>query len=141
MHGKSWCGCVLAILFAFVLCGTRTVGAWADDVKVDDVKTTDEGKAEDFKGKAFDLKEKGTAGITLTCLADKKVSVTVRSDKKTDINLFVYDVAKQLVAKDDSPGPECDLSFTPKATGKYTLVVLNKGPGENRSTLKVTFDK
>jgi hypothetical protein len=142
MHGKSWKGRVLVVLFTFVaLCGTQTGGARADDVKVDDVKATDEGKAETFKGKAFDLKDKGLAGVTLTFPAGKRVSVTVRSDKKTDVNLFVYDSAKKLVAKDDSPGPECDLSFTPKETGKYTLVVLNKGAGANRSTLKVAFDK
>jgi hypothetical protein len=142
MAGKSWRRCVLALLFAvLVLGGTRTGGVRADDVKLDDVKATDEGKAEDFKGKAFDLKENGAAGITLTFPAAKKVSVTVRSDKKSDVNLFVYDSAKKLVGKDDSPGPDCDLSFTPKKAGKYTLVVLNKGPGENRSTLKVSFDK
>jgi hypothetical protein len=142
MVGKSWRGCALALLLAVsVLGGTQTGDVRADDVKVDEVKATDEGKAEDFKGKAFDLKEKGLAGIVLTFPADKKVSVTVRSDKQSDVNLFVYDAAKKLVVKDDSPGPECDLSFTPKKAGKYTLVVLNKGPGANRSTLKVAFDK
>jgi hypothetical protein len=142
MGGKSYGGCVLAVLFALgVLCAAPTGGARADDVKVDDVKATDEGKAEDFKGKAFDLKENGLVGVTLAFPADKKASVTVRSDKKTDVNLFVYDSAKKLVAKDDSPGPSCDLTFTPKEGGKYTLVIQNKGPGENRSTLKVAFDK
>jgi hypothetical protein len=126
MAGKGWSNCVRAVLVAVVvLGGMRTGGVRADDVKVDDVKATDEGQAEDFKGKALDLKANGAAGITLTFPAAKKASVTVRSDKKSDVNLFVYDAAKKLVAKDDSPGPDCDLSFTPKKAGKYTLVVLN----------------
>jgi hypothetical protein len=142
MDGRKRRSCILAILIGLaVLCGQRTGDARADDIKPDDVKATDEGKAADFKAKAFDLKEKGRAGIILTFPAGKKVSVTVKSDRQTDINLFVFDAAKKLVAKDDSPGPDCDLTFTPKEDGKYTLVVLNKGPGENRSTLKVTFAK
>jgi hypothetical protein len=142
MTGKSGRGFVLAVLFMLgVLCAKPTGGARADDIKVDDVKAIDGGKAENFKGKTFDLKEKGLAGITLVFPADKKASVTVRSDKKTDVHLFVYDSEKKLVAKDDSPGPSCDLTLTPKKAEKYTLVVFNKGPGENRSTLKVAFDK
>ena len=38
-----------------LLCGTRAEGA----------KPTDEGKAADFKGKTFELKEKGEASIIL----------------------------------------------------------------------------
>ncbi|HYT91043.1 MAG TPA: hypothetical protein VEL76_20190 [Gemmataceae bacterium] len=132
MDGKSWRVGLLAILCTLlVLCRT---GA-------QDGKATDEGKAEEFKGKTFDLKEKGKAAIILTFPADKKVLVTVRSEKKSDVNLFVYDAAKKVVAKDDSPGPDCDLTFTPKEAGKLTLVVVNLGPGENRSTLKVSFGK
>jgi hypothetical protein len=140
MNGRSWRRYIVSILFALVVfCGTRTREAKAEDVKVDDVKATDAGNAVDFKTKAFDLKEKGLAGVTLTFPAGKKASITVRSDKKTDVHLFVYDAAKKVVAKDTSPGPSCDLSFTPKEAGKYTLVVRNQGPGENRSTLKVAF--
>jgi hypothetical protein len=67
--------------------------------------------------------------------------VTVKSEKETDIHLFVYDAAKKVVAKDDSPGPSCELNFTPKTDGKYVLEVRNLGPGDNRSTLKVSFKK
>ena len=64
----------------------------------------------------------------------------MRSKEKTDINLFIYDADKKLVAKDDSPGPDCDVSFTPGEAGKLKLVVRNLGPGENRSTLKVKVE-
>lgn len=118
-----------------------TLGVLLAGARAEDDKATDGGKAEAFKSKTFDLKEKGKAAITLEFPAGKQASVTVRSEKKTDVHLFVYDVNKKVVAKDDSPGPSCDLTFTPKTAGKYTLEVRNLGPGENRSTLKVTFGK
>jgi hypothetical protein len=126
-----WCVPVAFVALATVLCAARA----------QEVKATDGGKAEEFKGKAFDLKDKGTAAIMLTFPAGKEASVTIRSDKKTDVNLFVYDAAKKLVAKDDSPGPSCDLTFTPKQAGPFTLEIRNLGPGENRCTLKVELGK
>jgi hypothetical protein len=42
---------------------------------------------------------------------------------------------------DDSPGPSCEVEFTSKEGGKYTIEVVNKGPGANSSTLKVSFGK
>ena len=132
MHGKSWRVVLLAALVALlVLSGTRA----------QDGKVPDEGAAEKFKGKTFDLKEKGKAAIKLTFPAGKKVSVTVRSDKQSDINLFVYDAAKKVVAKDDSPGPDCDVKFTPKEAGTYTFEIRNLGPGDNRCTLQVELAK
>jgi hypothetical protein len=131
MSGKYRATYVLAALFAFVLLG----GPRAED------KPADAGKAEDFKGKTFALKAKGKAAVTLAFPAGKKATLTVRSTKETDINLFVKDADGKVVAKDDSPGPSCDLTFTPKEAGKYTLEVLNKGPGDNSSTLKVSFAK
>jgi hypothetical protein len=123
---------VLTALVGFVALG----GARAEDPK-----PTDEGKAEEFKGKTFDLKEKGEAAILLTFPAGKKATVTVRGEKKTDVHLFVYNADKKLVVKDDSPGPNCDVDFTPKEGGKFILVVRNLGPGANRVPLKVEVAK
>jgi hypothetical protein len=106
-----------------------------------EAKPVDEGKAEEFKGKSYDVKEKGEVAILLAFPAGKKATVTVKSDKKSDVNLYVYDAAKKQVAKDDSPGPDCDLNFTPKEAGKYKLVIRNLGPGDNRSTLNVKISK
>jgi len=132
MDGKSWRVCALGALFTLVvLCAARA----------EDEKPIDGGKAEKFKGKAFDLKEKGKVKVVLTFPEGKKASVTVRSDKETDVHLFVYDEDKKVVAKDDSPGPTCDLTFTPKKAGKYVVEVVNQGPGANRCTLKVEFGK
>jgi hypothetical protein len=87
------------------------------------------------------VKEKGKVEVALTFPAGKEAVVTVRCAKKTDVNLFVYDSAKKLVVKDDSPGPDCDVKFTPKEAGTYTLEIRNLGPGDNRCTLKVKLAK
>jgi hypothetical protein len=133
MRRPGWQVGVLAVLFALVV----LVGGQAQGGKT---KTTDEGKAEDFKGKTFDLKEKGRAAIFLTFPADRRAVVTVKSKEKSDVNLIVYD-GKKVVAKDDSPGPDCRVTFKPKEECKLRLVVINQGPGENSSTLKVSFPK
>ena len=132
MHGKSWKALVLALAFAVVaLCGAR---AEEDKDK--------EHKAEDFKGKTFELKAKdGKAHITLTFAADKKAEITVKSDTKTDVNLYIWDADKKEVAKDDSPGPDCKIEFTPKKAGKYTLELRNIGKEDCKSKLEIHWPK
>ena len=130
MNAKSVQLSVLAILFALAaLCPVRAE------------KPADGGNAEEFKGNTFDVKEKGEATITLTFPAGKKATVTLRGKKKTDVHLFIYDADKKVVAKDVSPGPDCDAEFTPKESGKFTLVIRNLGPGDNRVPLKVVVAK
>jgi hypothetical protein len=123
MNVRVW---TLAFLFVF---GALCVARAEEEAK--------EMKAEEFKGKTFSLKEKGKGHVTLTFPAGKKATVTVKSTKETDVNLYVYGADKKVVEKDVSPGPSCMLSFTPKEAGKYTLEVVNLGPGANKSTLKV----
>ncbi len=133
MYGKSWWVCVPAALVALavLLHGAQVQGGKDKD---------DLGNAEEFKGKTFELKEKGKASVTLLFPSGKEATITVRSEKKSDVNLFIY-AGKKLIDKDDSPGPSCDLKFTPKESGKYTLVIENLGPGENSCTLKVAYGK
>jgi hypothetical protein len=130
MNGKSWLVFALIGLFALAIGSARA----ADDKKTD-------GKAGEFKGKTFDLKKNSKGSVTLAFPAGKEAAITVRSEKKTDVHLYVYDADGKEVAKDDSPGPSCDLKFTPKEAGKYTLEVRNLGPGDNQSTLKVELGK
>ena len=132
MAMNNWRGCMVAVLFGFVVFCVASA---------QDTKPIDEGKAEEFKGKAYDVKEKGETAIQLTFSAGKKASITLRGEKKTDVHLFVYDANKKVVAKDDSPGPNCDVDFTPKKSGKFTLVIRNLGPGANRVPLKVEVAK
>jgi hypothetical protein len=131
MNGLSWRVCVLAVWCALVmLCGTRA----------DDAKAKDLGKAEKFKGKTFDVKAKGECAFTLTFPAGKS-KVVVKSKAKTDVNLYVYDAEGKEIAKDDSPGPDCELTFTLKEPGKVKLVIKNLGDEDNKSTVKVSVGK
>jgi hypothetical protein len=132
MNSKSWRVSVLAILCVLAtLCGSRA----------ENPKPSDEGKAEDFKGKTLAVKEKGKAAIILSFPAGKEATLVVKSEKNSDINLYVLDAAGKEVAKDDSPGPDCLIKYTPKEAGKLTLEIRNLGPGDNKSTLKVLVAK
>jgi hypothetical protein len=137
MNAKCWRVCAVAVLFLLaVLCSSSSISARAEDDK-----PKDEGKAEKFKGKTFELKEKEKAKIILSFPEGKTFMVTVKSKKKSDVNLFIYDADGKQVEKDDSPGPDCEIKFTPKKAGKYTLEVVNLGKGGNSSTLKVAGAK
>jgi hypothetical protein len=133
MNGK-WRGVslVAAVFLAVVLCGAR-----AEEEK----STKKEYKAGDFPAQTFELKEKGKKHFHVAFPEGKAFSVTVKSKKESDVNLFIYDADKKEVAKDDSPGPSCDLTFTAKKEGVYTVEVVNKGPGANTSTLKIASAK
>jgi hypothetical protein len=131
MSGKIRGVCALAALVALAaLSGTRA-----------DVTFGPEGNAGSFKGKAIDLKEGEKGTLKLSFKAGKQVTVTVKSAKKSDVNLFVYDAEKKELAKDDSPGPDCKVTFTPSQDGELSLVLVNKGPGDNRSTVTVDVAK
>jgi hypothetical protein len=127
MSGKIRGMCALAALAALAAPG----GARAD------VTFDHEGNAATFKGKVFDLKEDEKGTLKISFKAGKQVTVTVKSDKKSDVNLFVYDADKKELAKDDSPGPDCKVTFTPAKDAEYSLVIVNKGPGANHSTMTV----
>ena len=131
MAWKNWQVGVLAALFALaVLCGVRA----------EEVKPTDEGKGAEFKGKTVEMKDKGEFAIILAFSAGKEVIATTKGDKETDVHLFVYDADKKEVGKDTSPGPKCEVKFTPAKDGKFKLLVSNSG-GANKVTLEVKVAK
>jgi hypothetical protein len=122
----------LAALFTIAgLCGVRA----------DDVKPSDEGKAADFAGKTFDLKEKGEAAILLFCTAGKEVTATTKGERETDVHLFIYADDRKEVGKDTSPGPKCEVKFTPAKDGKFKFLVRNLGSGANKVTLDANVAK
>jgi hypothetical protein len=131
MVRKNWIVSVLASLFALAaLCAARAA----------DVKPTDAGKAENFKGKTVEMKDKGEFAVILSCPAGKEVIATTKGEKETDVNLFVFDASQKEVGKDTSPGPKCEVKFTPAKAGKYKLLVTNTG-GANKVTLEVKVAK
>ena len=131
MARKNWQVGALATLFALaMLCSVRAEG----------VKATDEGEGAEFQGKTVEMKDKGEFAIILAFSAGKEVIATTKGDKQTDVHLFVYDENKQLVGKDTSPGPKCELKFTPVKDEKFKLLVRNSG-GANKVTLEVKVAK
>ena len=131
MNGKTRLVCALAILGALV-----TLHA----AQARDEKPTDEGKGADVKGKTVEMKDKGEFAILLSFTAGKEITATTKGDKETDVHLFVYDEDKKEVGKDTSPGPKCEVKFTPAKDGKYKLLVRNAG-GTNKVTLEVKVAK
>jgi hypothetical protein len=128
---KNWRVGALVAMFTFaVLCSLRA----------EDVKPTDEGKGADFKGKTVAMKDKGEFAIVLAFAKGKEVTATTKGDKETDVHLFVYDPSQKKVGKDTSPGPKCEVKFTPAKDGKYKFVVRNSG-GVNKVTLEVKVAK
>jgi hypothetical protein len=128
MKVKNWVACTLSIACAMV---ASSAFAALDD------KPADAGKGSAFKSAVFELKPKGKVAVLLSCVAGKEVTVTTNGDKETDVNLFIHDGDKNEVGKDTSPGPKCEVKFTPKSEGTYKLLVTNKGPGPNNVTLAV----
>ena len=82
------------------------------------------------------MKDKGEFAVILACSAGKEVTATTKGDKETDVHLFVYDPNNKEVGKDVSPGPKCEVKFTPAEDGKFKLLVRNAG-GANNVTLEV----
>jgi len=134
MRRLSWMAGVVAVAFALAVMG----GARAEEEKEKDKAD----KAEDFKGKTFELKAKtGKGHVTLAFAEGKKAKITVKSDSKTDVNLYVMDSEKKVVAKDDSEGADCEVEFTPKKAGDYTLEVRNVGKEDTKSKLTIAWAK
>jgi len=137
MSGKFGRIGLLASLFALVvLCSTPA----------QDIKSTDEGKAADFKGKSYDVKEKERVGVTLTFDSGTKATVSVKGDKKTELLVAVY--AGDMVGKDskaiaqsEKAGQEVSVTFKAEKSGKHTIVFSNAGPGDNKLALKVDIAK
>jgi hypothetical protein len=131
MAWRKWSG-ALVVLFAVALIGGTRAG---------DVKPTDEGDGTKFKSKTVEVKEKSEFAVLLSFPAGKEVIATTGGDKKTDVHLFIYGPDNKEVGKDTSPGPDCELKFTPAKDGKYKLLVRNLGPGANKVTLVVKVAK
>ena len=58
--------------------------------------------------------------------------VAVRGDGSSDLDLYVYDENGNQVAKDDDYTDNCLASWTPRWTGAFTIVVVNRGGDYNQ---------
>ncbi len=123
---NRWKGALAALLALAVVCG----------VLAEEVKPSDEGQGAAFKGKTVEMKNKDQFAVLLEFPAGKEVTATTRGEKETDVHLFVYDPDNKEIGKDTSPGPKCEVKFTPTKAGKFKLLVRNSG-GTNKVTLEV----
>jgi hypothetical protein len=127
MISKCWRVTGMAVLLSLAVLYAGRAG---------DAVAVAEGKGADFKGKTVDMKDNGEFAVLLAFPASKQVTATTKGTKETDVHLFVYDEGKKEVGKDVSPGPNCEVKFTPAAAGTYKLLVTNMG-GPNAVTLEV----
>jgi hypothetical protein len=130
MKIKNWATCVLAVVCA--IAASSSVVAWDD-------KPNDSGKGPAFKNAVFQIKEQGEVALLAKFAADKEVVVTTNGNKETDVHLFVYDGDNKEVGKDTTPGPKCEVKFTPQKDGRFKLLVKNEGPGTNIVTLQANI--
>ena len=94
----------------------------------------------DFKGKTVEMKDKGEFAVLLSFSANKEVTATTKGTKETDVHLFVYDESKKEIGKDVSPGPNCEVKFTPAKAETYKFLVKNSA-GVNSVTFEVKVAK
>ena len=127
MHRMIWRVGGLAVLLVFV----------GGVLRAADAKPTDEGKAAEFKGKAFDLKAKGEAAILLSCPAGKEVTATTKGEKETDVRPVRLRRRQEGSGQGHQPRPEVRGEIHAEKSGKYKLLVQNLGPGASKVTLEV----
>ncbi|HEV3298077.1 MAG TPA: hypothetical protein VG055_00455 [Planctomycetaceae bacterium] len=128
MKIKHWVAPVVALACAMAASGAAV--ALGD-------KPSEAGKGSAFKNRVFEIKEKGEVAVLLSFAAGRPVTVTTNGEKQTDAHLFIQDREHNDVGKDTSPGPKCEVKFTPTREGRFKLLVKNEGPGPNTVTLEV----
>jgi hypothetical protein len=58
-------------------------------------------------------------------------TVIASSQRGTDVDLYVFDEAGNLVAWDDSPLDACAVEWLPERPARYAFVVRNTGPSRD----------
>jgi hypothetical protein len=71
-----------------------------------------------------------TKGISLN--TGDRITISVKSERQSDVDLFLTDPNRTTVASDTSTSKDCAIQTTVSQTGLYTITVDNLGPGSNR---------
>lgn len=74
----------------------------------------------------------GTITYTLAFEAGKLAEVLVCGDGDTDLDLYVFDQNNNLIVYDEGYSDDCYVSFVPRWTGNFYIVVKNRGRVYNR---------
>ena len=62
--------------------------------------------------------------------------IGVVGDSDTDLDLFVFDSSDNKIATDTDYTDRCYVSWIPKWTGRYRVVVVNRGMVANQFTIR-----
>ncbi len=82
------------------------------------------------------IKGYATDAYELDFQGGEQAIVELRGDGDTDLDLYVYDANGQLVASDTRRTDQCLATWTPRATGTFTVKVKNLGSIHNRYVLR-----
>jgi|GEM_PF-1765482 len=83
----------------------------------------------------YTIESKSTKTLSTVFNGKEIAEVLIVGDGKSDLDLFVYDASGKLIIADTNPLDNCYISFTPKQTANYTIVVKNKGKTYNECML------
>ncbi|MEI6680676.1 MAG: hypothetical protein WCL21_18855 [Mariniphaga sp.] len=61
--------------------------------------------------------------------------IAVRGDNDTDLDLYIYDSNNHLITQDTDYTDRCYVSWVPAWTGRYKVVIMNRGMVANRYTV------
>src|SRR5262249_56571091 len=93
--------------------------------------------------KTIDIKGETTEEFKIEFAAGKKVHFLVDSEKKTDVDLYVYDAKDNEVAADRRINKDCYVHWTPEKTQTFRIRVVNLGDretGANRCRLSYVIE-
>lgn len=71
----------------------------------------------------------------ITLEGGELASILIKGDGDTDLDLYLYDENGNLIEKDDDNSDTCLVSFTPKWTGTFKIIVKNHGSVYNNYIL------
>ncbi len=81
------------------------------------------------------LNQNATDNRKFQFTAGSRITISVRSDFETDVDLYVYDSRGALIAVDNGPQKDCFVNFRAPRTEWYRIELRNLGPGPNRSVV------
>jgi hypothetical protein len=69
--------------------------------------------------------------------AGEVVTVAVRGDGDTDLDLYIKCPCGNVIARDDDPTDYCVVQFRAPESGTYKILVVNRGPMSNVYSIAV----
>ena len=81
-------------------------------------------------GRAYDVhrvEAQSNDYFTLNFRGGEQAVVAIEGDGDTDLDLYVYDENGNLIVSDTGSSDSCRVYFTPRWTGAFRIVVVNRG--------------